>query len=66
MGTDMPKRRLSGRAFVTLLTTFCFVVLVLTGFVLFVEPHGRVAYWTDWRLLGLGKQHWDGIHRASP
>jgi len=50
------------RAFVSLLTTFCFVALVVTGLVLYVEPYGRIAYWTDWTLGGLGKKDWDGIH----
>lgn len=61
----MSPPRLGGRACIALLTTFSFVVLVVTGVVLYVEPHGRVAYWTDWRLLGLGKQHWDGVHIVS-
>jgi len=55
-------RRFNGRSFIALLAAFSFLVMVVTGVVLYVEPHGRVAYWTDWRLLGLGKQHWDGIH----
>ena len=33
--------------------------------VLYIEPHDRVAYWTEWRLLGLGKQHWDGVHALA-
>ena len=32
---------------------------------LYVEPHGRVAYWTGWMFLGLGKEQWDGIHVVS-
>ena len=50
------------RAFTTLIVTFSFLVLAATGLVLYIEPHGRVAYWTEWRLLGLGKEHWDGVH----
>jgi len=53
------------RAFITLITSFCFLVLVFTGIVLYIEPHGRVAYWTEWRLLGLGKEHWDGVHMVA-
>ena len=32
-----------------------FLVMVLTGIVLYIVPQGRVAYWADWRLLGLSK-----------
>ncbi len=58
----MAESKFNLRAHVSVLTTFSFVVMVITGIVLYVEPHGRVAYWTDWRLLGLGKDDWDGIH----
>ncbi len=58
----MSNTKFNTRGFVALLTTFTFVVMVITGVVLYIEPHGRVAYWTNWRLLGLGKNHWDGIH----
>ena len=39
-----------------------FMVLVLTGIVLFIQPHGRVAYWVDWRLWGMSKTQWDSAH----
>ena len=56
------RRRFHPRAFFTLVTALSFLVLLLTGAVLYVEPHGRIAFWTDWRLWGLGKEQWDGIH----
>jgi len=37
----MSPPRLGGRACIALLTTFSFVVLVVTGIVLYIEPHGR-------------------------
>ncbi len=37
-------------------------MLIITGIVLFIMPHGRVAYWTGWTLLGLGKDQWEAIH----
>ena len=53
------------RPVVSLLTGWGFAVMGLTGLVLYIEPHGRVAYWTGWTLLGLGKAQWDGIHVVS-
>lgn len=61
----MKNQQLHFRAFITLVIAFCFLVLVFTGIVLYIEPHGRVAYWTEWRFLGLGKQHWDGVHMVA-
>ncbi len=39
-----------------------FVLLILTSVVLYIVPHGRVAYWSDWRLWGLSKTQWDNLH----
>jgi hypothetical protein len=44
----------------TALSTF--VLLVVTGIVLYIVPHGRVAYWADWHLWGLNKSEWCNIH----
>jgi len=52
----------SGRSLTSVLTTTCFAALVVTGVLLFVTPPGRVAHWTGWRLLGLGKDQWSSLH----
>jgi len=44
----------------TLLTSF--LLLVLTSIILYIVPHGRVAYWADWRLWGLSKTQWGNLH----
>ncbi len=40
------------------------VFLLITGtfIVLYIEPHGRIANWADWRLWGLTKEQWGAIH----
>ena len=55
----------SGRAFTSLSSLVSFILLLLTGIVLYVEPHGRVAYWTKWDFLGLQKDQWGNIHILS-
>ena len=50
------------RSFVSLFLFYALVLTGLTGIVLYIMPHGRVAYWTHWRLLGLGKDQWEAIH----
>lgn len=37
-------------------------LLLLTSVVLYIEPHGRVAFWADWHLAGLSKTQWDAVH----
>ncbi len=39
-----------------------FVLLSVTSIVLYIVPHGRVAYWADWHLWGLSKTQWDNLH----
>ena len=39
-----------------------FILLLLTSIILYMTPHGRVAYWSNWKLLGLSKTEWGNIH----
>ncbi len=39
-----------------------FVLLLVTSVILYIVPHGRVAYWSDWHLLGLSKTQWGNLH----
>ncbi len=55
----------SGRAFASLCSLAGFMLLCVTGLILFLEPHGRVAYWTRWCFLGLEKDQWGNIHIIS-
>lgn len=50
------------RGFVSLLTFAGFVAMGFTGLVAYIMPEGRVAYWTDWRLLTLTKYDWGDMH----
>jgi len=49
----MPKSRFSFRALTSLSLFWAFLSPVLTGVAWFVAPMGRIANWTDWRLMGL-------------
>ena len=35
---------------------------MVSGVVLFVSPPGRVANWGNWRMIGLTKHEWTGVH----
>ena len=53
------------RPFTSLMVTWGFLLLALSGVVLYIVPHGRVAYWTDWHMWGLSKTQWGDIHIAG-
>jgi hypothetical protein len=50
------------RALTSVLMTLGFMLLALSGIMLFLSPPGRVANWTNWTLLGLRKSEWGGVH----
>jgi hypothetical protein len=50
------------RRVVSLTTLLSFIFLALTGIMLFFSPHGRVAYWSGWRMFGLSKEQYVDLH----
>ncbi len=50
------------RAFVSLTTGLSFIGMGITGIALLFVPPGRIANWTDWKMLGLTKHQWIGQH----
>jgi hypothetical protein len=55
-------KKMSFRKIVSLTSLTSFLFIAATGVVLYVVPHGRVAYWADWHLWGLTKDQWSSIH----
>ena len=58
-------RRIKLRRIVSLSLMLLAVVLTYTGIVLYIAPQGRIAYWSDWHLLGLDKEQLGAIHTTS-
>jgi len=50
------------RKITSLTMLISFVLEVVTSVVLYIVPHGRVAYWADWHLFGLSKTEWANQH----
>jgi hypothetical protein len=58
----MLRNKQSTRSLIAFIVTWAFSILTITGLVLYVVPQGRVAFWTHWALLGLGKEQWADVH----
>ncbi|MBK5106401.1 MAG: DUF4405 domain-containing protein [Burkholderiales bacterium] len=56
------KSKFRPRGLVAFIVFGGFAVMTVTGLVLFVTPPGRVAYWTNWALLGPEKSDWAAVH----
>ena len=50
------------RALTSVFIAASFLLLLIRGAVLFVSPPGRVANWSNWRMIGLTKHDWSGVH----
>ena len=56
------KKKFSFRGFISLYITLSFLVMVVSGIILYFAPPGRVANWSYWTFLGLLKNQWQSIH----
>ncbi len=56
------KNRFNIRGFVSLVIAIMFVVLLFSGFVVYIAPKCWIANWIDWGVAGLGKHDWEAIH----
>lgn len=63
--TKQSGKRFNWRGLTSFLVTVGFLVLIISGAVLYAAPQGRVAQWTDWRFAGLCKDQWSAIHMVS-
>jgi hypothetical protein len=59
------KRSFYTRGFTTFVIATTFLILLVSGTVLFFSPRGRVANWTDWAVLGVGKEQWASVHYTA-
>jgi hypothetical protein len=55
-------KKFSWKAFVSFYMAASFLVLTLSGLVLYVAPPGRVANWSVWTLIALSKAQWQAVH----
>ena len=56
------KNKFSWRAFISIGLLYTFIIIFLTGIVLYLSPAGRIAHWVNWKLLGFSKEQWQAIH----
>lgn len=60
--SNKTKEPFNRRAFVSVLTGFSFVLMAVTGLVLFFAPSCRIARDTSWAIWGHDKEQWAAVH----
>jgi len=58
----MNKNKFSWKAFISINLAISFIIILVSGTILFIAPPGRVAHWVNWKLFGLLKEQWQSIH----
>ncbi len=58
----MAAKRINARKLTSQFLIFGFLIMAITGLVLFVVPVGRNARWINWTLIGLDKADWEHLH----
>lgn len=58
----MRKKPFQIRSFASILVAISFLLLTITGLVLYIVPSGRVANWIGWNLLLMDKETWARAH----
>ena len=56
------KSKFSWRALTSLYITLSFLVMIVSGVILYIAPPGRIAKWTFIPILGLEKHQWQALH----
>ena len=56
------KKSFSWRIFISFGLLLSFLMLLVSWVILYISPPGRVANWSDWRMLGLTKTGWENQH----
>jgi hypothetical protein len=58
----MAKGKFNFKVFTSILLALAFVVMVVSGIILYISPPGRVANWTNWNIWGFSKIQWTNFH----
>ncbi|MBU2549934.1 MAG: DUF4405 domain-containing protein [Proteobacteria bacterium] len=53
------------RGLTSFFTLTGFLIMTVTGIVLYFVPQGRISYWMEWTFLGLTKTDWGNLHTVS-
>ena len=61
----MTGKKFSFGVFTSFILAWTFLLLIVSGAVLYVAPPGRIANWTRWQLMILTKEQWQAVHTLT-
>jgi hypothetical protein len=54
--------KFSWKAFISFGLTYSFIIILVSGIILYIAPPGRYANWVTWKISGLTKESWQSLH----
>ena len=61
----MDTNKIVMKKIISLTLAFSFLVMSVTGLMLYIVPKGKIAYWANWEMFGLTKTQYGDIHITS-
>src|SRR6056297_3138081 len=58
--SDMKK--FNWQIFISFSLLFSFILMLISGIILYFKPEGSVARWLEWEILFLSRASWESIH----
>lgn len=55
-------KKINWQIFISFNLLFSFLMMLVSGIILYFKPEGSVARWLDWEILSLSKSNWESIH----
>jgi hypothetical protein len=56
------KKKFYWRSYVSFSLVLSFLMITISGIVLYLAPPGRIARWTEWMMLGFRRAQWEDLH----
>lgn len=56
------KKKFYWRSYVSISLLLSFLVIAVSGVILYIAPPGRVARWISWMLMGFNREQWEDLH----
>lgn len=54
--------RFSWKVLISFYIFLSFIVISISGLIIYIAPSGRIAYWSQWIFWGMTKSHWKSLH----
>ena len=61
----MDTNKIVMKKIISLTLAFSFLIMSVTGLMLYIVPKGKIAYWANWEMFGLTKTQYGDIHITS-